>query len=325
MHLTWQPNSDLSAFHAAWCCLSLPDRTQHCDSCLHSSAEALQAEIAPLLATFSAPAGQPRISPVPRFWSSLFALSTQHPSSRELAELLIRNLAGNSQVEQAARLEGSLLDCKQAFRQTFPNFEKEAAFRLGPLQSLWEAQGPGLLRLIGQQTTPELVLDSARVFVVQPILAGGGYAHLRGRAIHLEGVLTNEHPIFPEVLRLAWLLSQLDYERPHFSEQLNQLRLREVAGLAMIPAVLSAGRELDICNCDTPTTAAAIAAWLPDILAPSSVQQSEHDTQSKLATLLMNWWETHSATRRDWPTSLTTLDRLLHPTAPTRASAPDLP
>jgi hypothetical protein len=151
------------------------------------------------------------------------------------------------------------------------------------------------------------------VYVVQPILAGGGYAHLRGNAVHFEGVMTNEHPLFPEVLRLAWLLAQLDFERPLYSDKINQLRLREVAGLAMLPAALLAGSELDICVCDTTTVAAAIAAWLPDILPSTNDAQSANQAQSEIATIVMSWWETHLANEPDWPTSLTALDEMLQP------------
>ncbi|MEO8269297.1 MAG: hypothetical protein ABI557_06225, partial [Aureliella sp.] len=201
-----------------------------------------------------------------------------------------------------ARLVGALQQCRIQFEHSFPKFATEIALRSGPMRQLWEACGPGLLRLIERQTGQDVAVEEASVALVQPILGGFGYAHLSGNRIHLEALLTHSHPELPESLRIAWLLSQLDLDRAEYSEQINALRLRSVAGLAMLPAILCAGEELDLCRFSPELLTKAIELWY----CPS--QGLTAATASSVTCL---WWETFQASRPAWRIALTGLDRLL--------------
>ncbi|MFN3194157.1 MAG: hypothetical protein ACE361_26850 [Aureliella sp.] len=312
MHLSWHPQMDLSAFHAVWCCVHFPDRTKHCSPNLHAAASTLGAITEQLGSNnLSSPtdAGSDlsaSLTPEQAFWHLLFAFAPHEPSTRELSDRLCANLPSGLMVSAQAELIPALQKCKDVFRDAFPKYIDEMPLRMGPIQALWEAQGPGLLRLTGKQTTPDLLPEAAHIYVVQPILGGAGYPTLRSNAVHFEGVMTNEVPGLPETLRLAWLLSQLDFERPVYSELINRWRLRTVASLAMLPASLSAGQELDLCHLDLPTLVAAIEAWIPD-LAKTNLPSSK-----VTAEVVMTWWETFTAARPEWTTAMTGLDRMLN-------------
>jgi hypothetical protein len=118
----------------------------------------------------------------------------------------------------------------------------------------------------------------------------------------LEAVLTHVDPRLPETLRIAWLLSQLDLDRPVYSEGINAHRLRGVAGLAMLPVVLDAGRELELCHFSAELITRAIELWHADTL------QVPVDTTS---AIVATWWETYQAARPPWKIALHGLDQML--------------
>ena len=105
------------------------------------------------------------------------------------------------------------------------------------LREQWEARGPGLLRAVGLRTEESLVADEAQVIVVQPALGGGGQAHLSANAVRIEAVLANPHAELPEVVRLAWLLAQLQLDLPAYSDRIQADRLPHVLSLVVSEAL----------------------------------------------------------------------------------------
>ena len=56
-------------------------------------------------------------------------------------------------------------------------------------------------------------------------------------------LLTNIEPRLPETLRLAWLLGQLNLDRPIYSDRVHGHALGEVAELALMPVRVSCCRR----------------------------------------------------------------------------------
>ena len=100
----------------------------------------------------------------------------------------------------------------------------------------------------------------------------------------------------------AWLLAQLDLDRPVYSDKINAHRLRAVAGLAMLPAILEAGQELELCRYSPESLAHAMRLWHCETL--------QLDVAKTLA-VVSTWWETYQASRPAWPVALTGLDQML--------------
>ncbi len=289
MELQWTANGNVSVYHTAWCIAHFPTQTEHCQDSLRTAALALDK----LCGNFHVPKS--------RFWDQLLTLSATVHFTSDLAKRVMAR-TGLSSPHQQALLAGHLNECRRAFEGCFPKFGSEIPLRAGPLRQLWEAQGPGLLRMIARTTDEGLLVENAEVTLVQPILGGFGYAHLVTNRIHFEAVLINAAPELPETLRLAWLLAQLDLERPVYSELINTSRLRSLAGLAMLPVVLTAGQELDVCRCTTELIEQAVALWQADTLELK---------QSHAAAVLTSWWETYQAARPEWRIALTGLDKML--------------
>ncbi len=292
LELQWKSHFDLSAMHAAWCVDQFPDRTQHVAPELRQAASDL--------AKFGSKLGVPK----PRFWNTLLPLVMAGANNAELAErTLIRVLP--PAVRDPARVSefsGLIGAVERAARNQFPNYEREIQLRQEPLQQLWESVGPGLLRLIGNLTETSLIVSLAQVVLVQPTVGGAGYAHLATNRVHIEAVLTNADVALPETLRLAWLLSQLDFERPVYSELINAFDLHRVAGLAMIPPTLLAAADLELCGFSQETVLRAVRLWLADT--------DDVDAEA-LSQVLMTWWETYEGSRPQWRTAITGLDRML--------------
>ena len=65
---------------------------------------------------------------------------------------------------------------------------------------------------IGRLTERELVVERADVILVHPVLGGGGWAYPPYNAVCFEAVLANPIAELPEVVRLGWLLAQLNLD-----------------------------------------------------------------------------------------------------------------
>lgn len=292
MQLTWKYSLDLSAMHAAWCLSSFGER------CRLGSEELTEA--AGLLASCAS-----KLSvPPDRFWDSLMVLSMDTDGNRQLAErVAIRHLPVSMRTELLLQqLTSAIATVESRFARDFPNFHSEMQLRTTPLQQQWEAYGPGLLRLIARFTADDLIVDHAEVVLVQPIIGGAGHAHLATNRCHVEAVLTDVDLQLVEPLRLAWLLSQVEFERPIYSDLINTLRLREISGLAMLPPVLKAGDELGLGSFSVALMQHAIELWR--LAKPN-------ESPATLAEVVMTWWETVEASQPEWRIALTGLDRML--------------
>jgi hypothetical protein len=292
LEIAWKADSRLAALHLAYCRVAkslidsreLPNRLdadpllEGCERLLLTSQE--------------------------RFWDLLFQLSPDSISCRELAErLCVRCLAPEMRSDRlTADLAGRIREAEVYFGQRYSNFAEEMKLRTRPMQEQWEAYGPGLLNQLNQFLKESLMVDSAEVYLVPPVSGGMGWAHLHTNRCHVEALLTNPDSELPEVMRLAWLLAQLDFERPEYSDWISTFRLRRVAGLATLPPVLLAGEELGLCTTSVPLIHRAIELWRLELPGPKA---------QALAEVLSVWWQTVCSGQTRWSIALTGLDRMI--------------
>jgi hypothetical protein len=232
-------------------------------------------------------------------WRHVVPLAAGVENDRELADTLLRKCVGARQPDQVARLAGHFGEIERIFRRLHAGCVDELALRGRPLRELWEGRGPGLLTKLGELTDPELILPRADVILVQPVLGGGGKAHLAYNAVHIEAVLANPEPSLPEIVRLAWLLSQLNLELPRYTEQLPAARLCSVAALAMVPPVLAAAEYVELGALNEVALQAALRTW------------GMTTKGTARAGTLLDWWETYRETRPAFELALRALDQML--------------
>ncbi len=132
-------------------------------------------------------------------------------------------------------------------------------------------------------------------------MGGDGLAHLYNNRVHQEAVLTNVEPRLPEVLRLAWLLGQLNLDRPVYSDRVHGHALGEVAELALMPVVLAAAEEVELTRLNSDTLMLSLAHWT----------RTPAENRENLAATLMAWWETASEGQWDWNTRLAALSQMI--------------
>lgn len=279
-------------------------------SCLHAAAALAHGQVladARLAEAIAVPAQELRqaiqAAGLPRdpLWRQLLGLSAIVDSLRDLAERAVARCCGVAVAERAASmLVPPLAAIESAVRSVYPNLLAELTLREGPLREQWEARGPGLLRNITRWTDPRLMPSEAKVVLVHPALGGGGTAHLAYNLVHIEAVLTNPVPDLPEVLRLGWLLAQLNLDLPAFSEQVHGARLATIAELAMLPATLQAAEEVELATNGPESIDLALQAW--NVLTPPEVDPVE---------VIWRWWSTYLETRPRWDIAFTALDRML--------------
>ncbi len=289
MDLQWTASAHVSVVHTAWSVAHYPQCAARLNPEWLSAAQSLDE----LAGEFKTTRG--------KYWEQMLSLASTADGSRELAQRLSARL-GQTTGTLPSRLAAALNQCRRLFESSFPKFTSEIPLRTAPIQQMWEAHGVGLMRMLTRQTGESVVVEQATVLLVQPVLGGFGYAHLSANRIHWEALLTHADPRLPETLRIAWLLAQLDLDRPIFSEMINAHRLRVVAGLAMLPAILEAGQELELCSNTPEILTAALQLWHCETL--------QLDTATAQA-VVSTWWETYQASRPAWRIALTGLDQML--------------
>lgn len=291
IELTWKHNDRLSAIHLAYC-----------STCFSEKAYFRLPECR-IQASLLGGAVKSLVVPASRAWELLFQLGPDSGTNDDLANrLCVRCLRVEERTEPViGRLRSALREAELAMANEYPDFAEETKLRQRPLQEQWEAFGPGLLHQIGKLMNNSLLVEKAEICLVPPVSGGFGWAHLQTNRCHVEAVLINQDRELAEVIRLAWLLSQLDFERPQFSDKINSFRLRRVAGLAMLPAVLAAAEILGLAVLNTESILRGLVLWR---------MESPGSKALALAEVLMAWWETVCTAQANWTVALTGLDRL---------------
>jgi hypothetical protein len=304
MNLNWATSVSAGALHAARALSSgrtLVDRSLA--AAIRSPAEALAAAVAttgcpaeavwqhllPLAAAQSADRDSPRRQTSP------LATPDRDAAGRELAAQVLAQIEPQASPPAIDRLGQALARMEAAFVAAQPRVADELPLRQEPLRVQWEARGPGLLFGVRRRTSVDWLVPSATIVLLPPVLGGAGQAHPTYNVVTFEAVLANPIAQLPEVLRLGWLLAQLN---PSLAADTLTAPSgwRRAAPVALLAVVLAAAEDVELAAADRPHFDLAAAEWLSD---PSAAER------------VWRWWESHAALRPDWPAGLETLDRLL--------------
>jgi hypothetical protein len=238
-------------------------------------------------------------------WRNLIGFGAEIESNGLLAAEILRGEIGTGRDPSLQnQLTGLITDVEAAFQLLFPKYVEQCELRMRPLQDQWLGFGNGLMAHLGRMTEKHMTTGSYNVVALQPIVGGGGQAHPKQGIVSIEAVLTNPLPELPEVVRLAWLLSQLKVNDPVYMDALGVGMAQKLAPLAMLPPALAAAEVLEISKCNEVTAELAIENW--DIAVPSSM-----DVTKQLIPALMDWWETYLQTRPTWALALKALCKRL--------------
>lgn len=286
MQLRWSVNQSVSCLHAA---AMMHAGHPFADTAWH---EGLQESVKLLIATVEQSG-----LPIDRVWEHLVPQSAAIGNNRQLAQIVCQKVCGSVHEGLIQELAGCIGAVESAGARTLPHLTDELRLRVGPLREQWEARGPGLMKRFGELCDPALLAENAEIHVVHPALGGAGTAYLLYNSICMEGVLVNPLPNLPEVVRIGWLLGQLQCDLPMFGELVARNRLALVSSLATLPAILVAGEFVELCQANIETLEMAMTSWR----VPNRCE----------AALLWDWWETYQTSRPAWATALGALDQLI--------------
>ncbi|MEX0793120.1 MAG: hypothetical protein WD045_08290 [Pirellulaceae bacterium] len=238
------------------------------------------------------------------FWRHLLPLAAQPKSRRELIDVVLRKTGANgpNREQTIERILAPLGAMEAAYGEIHPTLETELPNRVLPIQQQWEARGPGLWFALKRQVPEEILVESADVVLVHPECGGGGRPQLLYNSVRLEGVLYHPHPELPEPVRLAWLLAQLELDRPAISETVNRDRLEMIAGLALLPPILEAAYQAELVAPPEESMPAALRLW--NLLPAGSSLDAE---------TLAAWWRAKDTRDTPWHIALAALDRMIDP------------
>ncbi len=240
--------------------------------------------------------------PPGRMWRQLAGFSGVNDSARQVAETtLVKTIGRVDRLDAAVSyLAGTLADLQTAVRTILPNLSEDLALRERPLREQWEARGPGLLFQIAALTEQSLIPEQADVLLVHPAFGGAGTAHLAQNSVRIEAVLANPHGELPEIVRLAWLVAQLQSDVPIHGEHVHADRLPHVARLAMLPVALEAAETIELVCRSPQLTEQAIRAW--HLAVPPGID---------VVVMLKDWWETYKLDRPHFRVALQALDQMM--------------
>jgi hypothetical protein len=229
--------------------------------------------------------------------TALESLASEFDNNRQLVEITLQRLHGGAAEHVVSQLAAALSTLETRLLATRPEMVEELALRGRPLQSQWQARGPGLLRQLAKLTDENFVASSAEVVLVTPWMGGQGRADFKTNRVVFEAVLANPHEDLPEALRLGWLLAQLQADVPIYSEAIPAGQLERLTKLAALPAILAAAEEVEWSACDATTIARALQCWYPEELP--------------VAAELARWWQTYASGEQRWSVAWRALEPLL--------------
>ena len=236
------------------------------------------------------------------FWRHLMPQSARIESNRELAETVLRKVigAGARVGAVAPRLAGRIGELEAAVLRAAEGWVDDVAARASFMQEQWTLHGGNLLTAIGRLTDERLIVPSAEVVVVFPATGGAGAAHLLYNSVTIEAVSADPVDGLPEVVRMAWLLSQLNVDLPMFSENIHRDRRPLVAALSMLAATLAAAEQIELIRDGPQIVETAVERW--HVEGPAGVA---------LAEVTRRWWQTYLDARPPWNVALAALDKMI--------------
>jgi hypothetical protein len=251
------------------------------------------------------------------FWKRLHSETLfQVPPEQACAIALSAAGCSELQVDQTARvILNRLGDSRLAFDRRFPKLSEQLKLRGRPLRDQWETFGPGLLTNITLQIwndSPPADWWPSRVEVilVQPMRGGDGGYDADAARIWIEAVLTDIDPSVPEVLRLAYLITQLaiDSHTRERSSDGTSTSLPWTIGL--VPITLTAGKELDLVRSGELPIDTAMRLW--------------NTGSAEIAATTQKWWGDQRSNATPLPLALKELSKRLSEIDSARPTPTDL-
>ncbi|QDT09249.1 hypothetical protein [Planctomycetes bacterium K23_9] len=239
------------------------------------------------------------------FWQRLLS-ETLYQSPPEQACLIALTASGCSelQVEQIARvIVNRLGESRMAFQGRFPKLSDQLQLRGRPMRDQWETYGTGLLAAIAKLIwidSPPTDWWPRRVdaLLVQPMRGGAGGYDAETSRIWIEAVLTDVDPAVPEVLRLAYLITQLAIDT-HTLERTTDGITSLPWSIATISITLAAAADLGLINSSQNATETAMRLWGVG--------------QIGAAKVVDEWWRNQVAHPVAMPMALKQLGKQLQP------------
>jgi hypothetical protein len=288
--LRWKVSASATCLHAAACRMAgIPAANTGLSTALDAAADALAAELSA--------AGWP----LPESLHVLAGLASEMDNNRQLvtrAAARLQPLLGDDAT--LVRLAGAISDLEAAMRLSQPQLEDELSVRVGPIREQWEAFGPGMLLEVARLTDEAIIPAVAETVLVAPYVGGHGMAHAAHNRVTFEAVLVNPIAELPEAVRLAWLISQLNSDLPHFSDVVPAGRASIAISFAMIPPVLAAAEAVELASCNESTISLVLIAW-----------RLLDEPPELLAAKLWSWWNAWLDQSKSWPVAVAALDRML--------------
>jgi hypothetical protein len=235
------------------------------------------------------------------FWPHLLAFSVEVENNRQLIEAVLRRMAPSRDCSESrvVCLAACVADIEAAVRRAQPELVEELLSRAERVRAAWDERGVGLLTRVGDLTDAGVIASSATVAPLWPAWGGYALAYLPRNVARME-LDTADPQAVPDVVRLAWLLAQLNLDLPMFSEMIAGDCLGALAALAMLPAVLQAADEAKISDGPPPSLERALEAL-----------RIEVRDRSLVAEKLDRWWQSYLDVRPDWDVALAALGRMV--------------
>ena len=290
MDLLWRASLPISAFHAA---ATLSLRKQVADKQMIQELAPQVVQIERFL----------KIHNIKKwtFWNRLIPLAGVHEAAPALAEVVLaRLITGSPSAQMVSELADPLRVMTRVTAQLNPNLLKELETRSKPIRTQWEARGPGIIKHITGLTQLDFLAEHATAQLCLPIRGGAGQSFIDNNSFTFETVLTDVESAIPEVLRIAWLTGQLEFDLPRFSELIHPGRIPFIAQIAMVPVALHAGEYVELTTFSEENIHKAIQLW--DITLPKDIDGTE---------IIMQWWNTYQEGKPDFAVALTALDRMI--------------
>lgn len=232
----------------------------------------------------------------------LVPIAAQAEDFHHWAELCALELFGEDpEPETVGRLDAVLSEAMEIVDEHVIPVDERATLESSPLRDRWQRDARDYIQALIELTDESIVPEKAFIYLIPTLTGDIAKTHPVEDIIEVEVEQSIALTELPDVIRLGWLVAQLNMNTLSPELDLPEDKLDLLKKLALVPVALSASEAAGWAVCQERTIEQAAQTWLG----------KRKELTKPAIEALDAWWEVYRERRPPWKSALTALHRML--------------
>lgn len=234
--------------------------------------------------------------------NKLVPVAAQAEDFHHWAELTAMEVYGeHPEPETVGRFDAVLSEAMDIVDEHVIPVDEGATLESSPLRDRWRRDAREYLDALIELTDEHIVPERAFIYLIPTLTGEVAKTYPLEDIIEVEAEQSTALTELPYVIRLGWLVAQLNMNELSPELELPEEKLDLLKRLALVPVTLSASEAVGWCVCHENTIEQAAQTWLG----------KRKELTKPTIEALDAWWEVYRERRPPWKSALTALHRML--------------